>query len=56
MKNQYVTDGRGQKTAKKLTPKQKKWVNDFKSSLTEVDLHLQCKIKLKSAKQFLDEL
>ena len=43
------------KTAKKLTSKQKKWVDDFKSSLNEVDLHMQGKIELKSAKQLLDE-
>jgi len=44
------------KMAKKLTTKQKKWVEDFKTSLNEVDLHLQGKIKLKSAEQLLDEL
>ena len=44
------------KTEKKLTAKQKKWVDDFKASLNEVDLHLQGKITLKSAEQLLDEL
>ncbi len=44
------------KTAKKLTAKQKKWVEGFKASLNEVDLHTQGKIKLKSAQEFLDEL
>lgn len=44
------------KLEKKLTSKQKKWVDDFKRSLDEVDLHLQGKIKLKSAEEFLNEL
>lgn len=45
------------KTAtKKLTAKQKKWIEDFKNSLKETDLHLQGKIKLKSAEDFLNEL
>ncbi len=44
------------KTAKKLTAKQKKWVEDFKTALNEVDLHTQGKIKLKSAEQLLNEL
>jgi len=44
------------KTARKLTAKQKIWVEDFKTALNEVDLHLQGKIKLKTAEQLLDEL
>lgn len=44
------------KTDKKLTTKQKKWVEDFKMSLNEVELHTQGKIKLKSAEEFLNEL
>lgn len=44
------------KTAKKLTAKQKKWVENLKTSLNEVELHTQGKIKLKTAQQLLDEL
>jgi len=44
------------KTRKKLTAKQKKWVDDFKEALNEVELHAQGKIKLKTAQQLLDEL
>ena len=44
------------KTNKKLTAKQKKWVEDFRTALHEVDLHTQGKIKLKSAEQLLSEL
>ena len=44
------------KTSKKLTAKQKKWVEAFKTGLNEVDLHMQGKIKLKTAQQLLDEL
>ena len=44
------------KTAKKLTAKQKKWMNDFQTALNEVDLHTKGKIKLKTAQQLLDEL
>ncbi len=44
------------KTAKKLTAKQKKWVDDFRASMHEVDLHTKGKIKLKSAEQLLNEL
>ena len=43
------------KTTKKLTAKQKKWIDEFKQALNEVDLHTQGKIKLKSAQQLLDE-
>lgn len=44
------------KTMKKFTAKQRKWLEDFKTSLNEVELHLQGKFKLKTAEQFLDEL
>ena len=44
------------KTARKLTTKQKKWVEDFKTALHEVDLHTKGKIKLKTAEQLLNEL
>jgi hypothetical protein len=44
------------KAANKLTSKQKQWIEDFKTSLHEVDLHTQGKIKLKTAQEFLDEL
>ncbi len=42
--------------SKKLTAKQKKWVEEFSSALQEVDLHTKGKIKLKSAEQLLNEL
>ena len=45
-----------QKTAKKLTAKQKKWIEDFRVALHEVELHSQGKIKLKTAEQLLNEL
>ena len=44
------------KTKKKLTAKQRKWVDEFKAALNEVELHSQGKIKLKTAQQLLDEL
>ena len=44
------------KAATKLTAKQRKWVENFKASLDEVDLHLHGKIKLKTAEQLLNEL
>ena len=44
------------KAKKKLTAKQKKWVDEFKEALNEVELHTQGKIKLKTAQQLLDEL
>ena len=40
---------------KKLTAKKRKWVDDFKNSINEVDLHLQGKIKLKTAEQLIGE-
>lgn len=44
------------KTAKKLTAKQKKWVNELKGAMNEVDEHLKGNIKLKTAEQLLNEL
>lgn len=46
----------GFKNVEKLTNKQKEFVDDLKSSLNEVELHQQGKIKLQSAKDFLNEL
>lgn len=43
------------KTSKKLTAKQKRWVDDFKTSLDEVELRTQGKIKLQSAEELLNE-
>ena len=40
----------------KLTGEQKEFVSDLKKSLHQVDLHMQGKIKLKSAEELLDEL
>ncbi|MFY7912317.1 MAG: hypothetical protein ACOVO2_22310 [Emticicia sp.] len=40
----------------KLTPSQKEFVNDLKHSLEQVELHLQGKIQLQDAYEFLDEL
>ncbi|MDZ7933778.1 MAG: hypothetical protein U5M51_02145 [Emticicia sp.] len=39
-----------------LTPIQKEFVDDLKHSLEEVELHLQGKIQLQDAFEFLDEL
>ena len=44
------------KTAKKLSAKQKKWVDDFKTAMHEVDMHTQGKIKLKSSEPLFNEL
>lgn len=41
---------------KSFTPEQREWINDLKESLGEVELHQQGKIKLKSARELLDEL
>lgn len=40
----------------KLTPSQKDFVNGLKSSLEQVELHLQGKIQLKDAYELLQEL
>jgi hypothetical protein len=42
--------------AKKLTPVQQEWVDDFREALEQVELHEQGKIRLKSARELLDEL
>jgi hypothetical protein len=44
------------KTTRKLSTKQKTWVEDLKTALHEVDLHTQGKLQLKSAEQLLNEL
>ncbi len=46
----------GFKNIKKLTTKQKEFIDDLKDSLVEVELHRQGKIKLQSARDFLNEL
>lgn len=46
----------GFKNIKKLSDKQKEFVDDLKSSLNEVEQLRQGKIKLQSAKDFLNEL
>ncbi len=51
----FVVVGK-KKTAKKLTTKQQKWVDDFRTALDEVDQHTKGKIKLKTAQQLLNEL
>jgi hypothetical protein len=40
----------------KISSKQKEFVDDLKQSLMEVELHRQGKIKLKTAREFLNEL
>ena len=40
----------------KLSAKQKEFVEDLKESLKEVELHRQGKIKLQTAREFLNEL
>jgi len=46
----------GFKKVQKLSAKQKGFVDDLKHSLNEVELHKQGKIKLQSARDFLNEL
>lgn len=46
----------GFKNVEKLTNRQMEFVDDLKNSLSEVELHRQGKIKLQSAKDFLNEL
>jgi hypothetical protein len=46
----------GFKNVEKLSNKQSEFVDDLKSSMDEVEQHRQGKIKLQSAKDFLDEL
>lgn len=41
---------------RQLTPEQQEWVDDLKESLKQVELHQQGKIKLKSARELLDEI
>lgn len=40
----------------KLSSKQKEFVDDLKQSIKEVELHRQGKIKLQTAREFLNEL
>lgn len=42
--------------AGQLSPKEKKWLAGFEKAVEQVNLHKQGKVKLKSAKQLLDEL
>jgi len=49
-----VADNKGKPL--KLSAKQKEFVDDLKHSLNEVELHRQGKIKLQSAREFLNEL
>ena len=44
------------KAKRKLTPEQQEFVDDLKEALHEVELHQQGKIKLQSAREFLEEL
>lgn len=46
----------GIKKVQRLNSKQKEFVDDLKNSLNEVELHRQGKIKLQSARDFLNEL
>jgi hypothetical protein len=45
----------GFKNVEKLSNNQMEFVDDLKNSLSEVELHRQGKIKLQSAKDFLNE-
>lgn len=45
-----------QPSVKKLNSKQKSFVGDVKQSLKEVELHQQGKIKLQSARDFINDL
>lgn len=46
----------GFKKVKRLTNEQKEFVDDLRSSLKQVDDHQKGKIKLQSARDFVDEL
>ncbi len=46
----------GFKKIKRLSNEQNEFVEDLKQSLTEVEQHMKCKIKLQSARDFLNEL
>lgn len=46
----------GFKKVKRLSKEQMEFVDDLKSSLNEVELHRQGKIKLQTAKDFLNEI
>ena len=46
----------GFKKVQRLSKEQKEFVDDLKNSLNEVELHRQGKIKLQSARDFLNEL
>jgi hypothetical protein len=46
----------GFKRVQRLSKEQKEFVDDLKHSLNEVELHRQGKIKLQSARDFLNEL
>ena len=46
----------GIKKVKKLTEQQKEFVNDLQHSLEQVKQHQEGKIKLQSARDFLNEL
>ena len=42
--------------SKQYTPAQQEWIDNFREALSEADLAAQGKIKLKPARQLLDEL
>jgi hypothetical protein len=44
------------KETEQLTAEQQEFVDGIKEALDQVELHLQGKIKLQTAKEFLDEL
>jgi hypothetical protein len=46
----------GFKKVQRLSNEKKRFVDDLKNSLNEVELHRQGKIKLQSARDFLNEL
>lgn len=41
---------------KTYTPEQQQWIDDFREALHEVELHQQGKIKLRDARELLEEL
>jgi hypothetical protein len=43
-------------TPRQFTPEEREWIDGLKESLQEVELHQQGKIKLKSARELLNEL
>ena len=51
-----VSETPAAKVARKYTPGQQEWVDDFREALNEVELHQQGKIKLQTLDELIHEL